>query len=124
MIYEETLYIDRATDKELKKYLGKNATREEDNLPEGTHFVITAAFPDGTEMDVKLCGVQYEEGSNSNRPWTEAVLFKNHAEVSCTEVEEEFVRDWEMPYDGNVYITHVRVLTEEEERTMRVLEEK
>lgn len=36
----------------------------------------TAIFGNGIEMDIKLCGVQYEDGG-FNKPWTEAVLFKN-----------------------------------------------
>lgn len=62
----------------------------------------TAKYKDGMEMDIKLCGVQYEEGS-SNLPWTEAVLFKDGTEVSCCEPSDEFFGKWMFWYNGNHY---------------------
>lgn len=109
MKYEETLFISKAENRQIRRYLNKNATREEDNFNESDSFSITAKFQDGIEMDIKMCGVQFEENGTSNSPWTEAVLFKDSGEVACTDVEDEFTRDWELEHEGNTYITHVKV---------------
>lgn len=109
MKYEETLFISKAENRQINRYLKKNATREEDNFNESDSFSITAKFQNGLEMDIKMCGVQFEENGTSNIPWTEAVLFEGSGEVACSEVEDEFTGDWELEHEGNTYITHVKV---------------
>lgn len=59
----------------------------------------TAAFPDGIEMDIKLCP--------GCTPWTEAVLFWNGSECGCTDPGDEFLSDWVMDLDGNQYMVEV-----------------
>ena len=79
----------------------------ERRLDEDETFAFTAKFPDGYEMDVKCCGVQYESGS-SNSAWCEAVLFNSRGgEVACTDVEDEFLGDWELEHDGVRYVVDV-----------------
>lgn len=109
MKYEETLFISKAENRQINRYLKNNATREEDNFNESDSFRITAKFQDGLEMDIKMCGVQFEKNGTSNIPWTEAVLFKGSGQVACTDVEDEFTGNWELEYEGNTYITHVKV---------------
>ena len=75
---------------------------EDDCFGEDETFSVTAKFPDGYEMDVKLCGVQYLEGQ-SNLPWTEAVLFFNGSQVAYTEPAERFEGIWTLNHDGNNY---------------------
>lgn len=109
MRYEETIYISKAVDRHMKRYLGKNATKEDENFNEDDIYIETAKFKNGMEMDIKMCGVQFEKNGTSNMPWTEAVLFKNNCEVGCTDVEDRFVGDWKLEYKGNTYVTHVKV---------------
>lgn len=59
-------------------------------------FIETAVFDDGYSMDIKVCGVQYEEGS-CNSAWAEAVLFdSNGTELACTDCTDEFLGLWEL----------------------------
>lgn len=63
---------------------------------------MTAKFPDGYEMDIKCCGCQDDSS------WTEAVLFDAQGhELCCTDVEDEFVGEWELEYCGTRYIAIV-----------------
>lgn len=63
---------------------------------------FTADFGNGIEMDVKLCGVDYESGGD-NRPWTEAVLFKNGSEIGHTNPDDKFFTIWEIEDDDIRY---------------------
>ena len=71
-------------------------------------IVKTAVFDNGYEMDIKCCGVQYEEGE-VNTAWTEAVLFHNGSEVCCSDPCDEFVGEWELSDGDNVYVVNVSV---------------
>ena len=73
---------------------------------EDENFSLTADFGNGFEMDIKLCGVQYEEGAD-NLPWAEAVLFHNGSEVAVSEVSESFFGRWILEYDGEEYVVDV-----------------
>ena len=75
---------------------------EDELIMHSYHFLYT-----DMEMDIKLCGVQFEEGC-SNLPWTEAVLFKNGCEVACSEVEDEYFGEWELEHDGVIYACIVK----------------
>lgn len=59
----------------------------------------TVVFPDGIEMDIKLCP--------GCTPWTEAVLFQNGRECCCTEPGEDILSDWVLDLDGNQYMVEV-----------------
>lgn len=91
---------------EINALLKTEPKDESDCFGKNTIKSYTAEFDDGIEMDVKICGVQYEENGN-NTPWTEAVLFMNGHELCCTEVGEDFLGEWELEYDGTKYITEV-----------------
>ena len=80
----------------------------QDCLGEDDTISYSVNFGNGMEMDIKCCGVQYEEG-RSNLAWTEAVLFKNGSEVCCTEPSDEYTGEWELEYKGNKYIVNVTV---------------
>jgi hypothetical protein len=69
---------------------------------------LTAKFEDGNEIDVKICGVQYDEDATTNKPWTEAVLFdSNGSEILCSDVEEELFGTWILEHDGTRYVVDV-----------------
>ena len=80
---------------------------ESECLSEDETISYTADFKNGMEMDIKICGVQYEEGG-SNTAWTEAVLFQKGCQVACTDVCDEFAGDWQLDYNGDTYIVHVK----------------
>lgn len=64
----------------------------------------TVIFPDGKQMDVKCCGAQ------SERSWTEAVLFdENGCEICHSEVFDRYDTIWELEYQSRRYVTIVRV---------------
>ena len=78
-----------------KKYLNNVILTEDDTI------IWTANFGDGMEMDVKVCGADYETA------WTEAVLFKNGYEVCCTDCYDELVGEWSLEYNDETYIANV-----------------
>ena len=88
--------------KKIDYYLSHEPVSEEECFGEDAVITYTAKFEDGMEMDIKLCGVQYEE-EESNLPWTEAVLFRNGCELTHSEVSDEYFGLWELEYDGDVY---------------------
>lgn len=100
------LVIPKEEAKEIKRILSTEpkSLAEWEELFGGMESTrsYTPVFGDGMEMDIQICGVVYEKGS-SNRPWTQAVLFKNSAEVCCSEPEDYFFGEWELERDGVVY---------------------
>ena len=78
-------------------YISKEMNEEDDTLSK------TATFDDGIEIDIKLCGADYDY------PWTEAVLFENGSECCCSEPCEGFVGEWQMEYNGDIYIVIIEV---------------
>ena len=103
----KTIYVDANEAKEIDRLLKTQPKTEEQCFGEDdTTHNKTALFDNGIEVDVKLCGVQYVKGDD-NRPWTEAVLFKNGSEVTCTEPSDGFFGKWSLEMDGNTYIVHV-----------------
>lgn len=55
-------------------------------------------FDDGTEVDIKLVIC---EGNAT--PYTEAVLFQNGSEITCSECEESYFGDWILNANGIEY---------------------
>ena len=103
--YYEKLVIDKAEADKIKKFLAEPKS-EEECLGEDFTYIHSVTFKNGLEADIKICGVQYEEGGY-NAPYTEAVLFKNGCEVSCTDVECVFFGRWILKYDGDLYLVDV-----------------
>lgn len=93
----------------IKKALSwKEGDDEKNRFGEDMTSSITAVFEDGYEVDVKCCGVQYEENESAgNSAWTEAVLFLYGREVYCTSVEETFFGIWELESAGMKYLVEV-----------------
>ena len=106
MRYEKTIYVSKKRLETIRKFLEVEPDDKYECLGEDGFFVETAKFDNGIEMDVKCCGVQYEEGE-SNTAWTEAVLFKNGSEVCCSEPSDEFEGEWELEYNGDTYIVNI-----------------
>lgn len=96
-------YTDAGTASVINMALTKDGYFGEDDT-----ISITITFLEGYEMDIKCCGVQYEEGGN-NVAWTEAVLFKDGCEVACSEPSEEFFGEWELEDKGITFKGEVLV---------------
>lgn len=112
MKYEAIIKVDRKSFEVINRYLTVQPTCEEEAQHEDDTITYTAKFADGKEVDVKCCGVQFQEGEE-NTSWTEAILFdKNGSEIVCTDVCDSFLGEWELEDDkGNVYVVNV-VVTE------------
>lgn len=114
--YRKEIKVSGRFASDVNFYLSHEPESEDDAyLHEDDIIRETAVFDDGKEMDIKCCGVRYEEGS-VNTAWTEAVLFDgNRGEIACSEVGEEFLGTWKLhDKEGNAYIVDVTVADEKE----------
>lgn len=102
MVFTREIKISKSEFREIAKLL----TWGDRNFGEDLAIVKTAVFDDGLEMDIKCCGVQWEEFGD-NTAWTEAVLFRNGSEVCCTEPCDNFLGEWELPYGNDTYVVNV-----------------
>lgn len=100
-LYEEVYKVDKDFADFVKKALSTQPKTEDDMvMGEDDTKSITVTFSDGYSMDIKICGVKFEEGAD-NRPWCEAVLFNEEGgEVACSEVSDKFFGDWGFAVDG------------------------
>lgn len=103
-IYTKEVIISQ----KLAGYINHLLTEGDEDFNEDCTITKTAKFDDGTEMDIKCCGVRYEEGSD-NSAWTECVLFRNGSEVFCSEPSEDFLGEWTAETDDARYIANVIV---------------
>lgn len=113
MVYEEYISISKEEADMINRYLTVEPESEEDCLDEDETIVYSATFSNENVMDIKCCGVQYEEGS-CNTAWSEAVLFEKNGsfliQVNCTDVSDNFLGEWRLDdEDGNTYVVHVIV---------------
>ena len=109
MIFERTIYISKEEAELINKHLTVEPTCEEECLGGDIAITHTAKFDDGIEIDIKCCGVQYEEGNESNLAWSEAVLFKNGYELSCTEPCDEYLGEWVFVHNNHAYCVCVKI---------------
>lgn len=107
MRFEKIITISKEEAEQINKHLHIEPTCADECLSEDVAITKTAKFDNGIEMDIKCCGVQFEEDSESNTAWTEAVLFKNGHELCCTEPSDEYLGEWICEYDGNEYVVIV-----------------
>lgn len=114
MEYRKTIEIEGAELDQIEKYLTAEPTSRDECLDEDDTIIYTAVFDDGIEMDVKCCGVQYNEYDeeeleygNTNTAWCEAVLFDNGSEVANEMGEDVFEGEWPIEYEGNTYIAEI-----------------
>ena len=106
MVFKKILTVPKDQTDYIERLLTVEPKSREDCFGEDSVISVTAVFEDGIEMDIKVCGVQFEEGE-SNLPWTEAVLFKNGCECGCPDPCDEFFGEWEFTNDVNTYIAVV-----------------
>ena len=114
MIEKRTLKISSIDMRRLDAALNwKDGDDPSLRLGEDTTISYTAYFDNGYEVDMKICGVRYEEGSN-NSAWTEAVLFLNGAEIACTEVNDDLLGEWTFTICDKTFVVIVEEDKEEE----------
>ena len=107
MDYQSFIYISTEDAAKIKKYLTEEPTSKENCFGEDCTYTKTAVFPNGVEMDIKLCGVQFQE-NKSNLPWTEAVLFnKSGREITHSDICDEFTGTWTLETNKNTYTVDV-----------------
>ena len=94
--YYSKIRISPDLAKKIDYLLSYNPKNETECFGEDETISVTAIFDHGYEVDIKLCGVQFDEREEDNRPWTEAVLFNNGYEITTTEVNNEFFGVWEL----------------------------
>ena len=86
--------------KYLKKLVEEEPKDESECLHEDNTISFQVNFDDGMWMDIKVCGVQYQEGE-TNTAWTEAVLFDHEGyELVCTDIDDMIDGLWEIEYDN------------------------
>lgn len=107
MKFEEIIKVNKEDFEVINRYLTVQPQTEAESQSEDDTIVYTAKFSDGKFIDIKCCGVQFDE-DNDNTSWTEAVLFdQNGVEICCSDVCDYFLGKWELEDDGNKYIVHV-----------------
>ena len=107
----KTLRIPREEARHIQYLLTHKPKDESECMGEEETVVYTVNFGNSYEMDIKLCGVQYEEGGY-NLPWTEAVLFHNASEVACSEPDDEFFGHWTLEHQGTEFHVFVQMDSE------------
>lgn len=103
---ELTICIGKEEADRIEKLLSVKPKNQKECFGPDETIMHTADFGGGIEMDVKLCGVAYEEDSD-NLPWTEAVLFHDGCQVAMCEPDEEYFTVWELEYEGVTYAVNV-----------------
>ena len=123
MRYEKQIVLERELLETVERLLRTLPNDESTCMGEEETISVTVQFANGFEMDIKCCGVQYEEGGD-NTPWTEAVLFKNGSECGCTEPCTDFGPTngtpavWVLTYQPN------RNIRDEDEYVVTILPER
>ena len=110
MKFYEKITIPKNEFKKINYYLTHEPVDETDEyLHEDETITQTVSFPNGVEMDIKCCGIQFKE-NDTNVAWTEAVLFQNGCQVNYSEVSDEYIGRWELEdNEGKLYIVDVDV---------------
>lgn len=104
MNYTRNIYLPRAEVNHAAHLCAYQPVDESECFSEKEPpITYTAEFPNGYSVDVKVCGVPFEE-NGCNTAWTEAVLFKNGFEVCCTEPCEGLLGPWVLT-DGDKEFT-------------------
>ena len=65
MEYIKKLYLSKEQAEEYRQLLTTEPANEDECMGEDVTLTNTVRFDNGAEMDIKLCGVQYDEDSES-----------------------------------------------------------
>lgn len=105
-IRKELIVSSRDKEK-INRYLQQEPFCEEECLGENETIAYTVDFGDGIEMDIKLCGVRYQQ-EQSNKAWAEAVLYEKGCEVAHTDPDDAFFQEWICEHEGFEYAVVVK----------------
>lgn len=109
MIFRESMVISKKEADFIKQAM-EVAPQDENDMIMGEDDTIsnTIKFSNGYEMDIKCCGVRFEEDS-CNTAWAEAVLFdENGCQVAYSDVEDEYFGEWKLEDDnGTIYVGEI-----------------
>lgn len=122
MKHNKNIWISKEELEKINRYLNVEPKNNEECLSEDEIFSKTATFPNGIEIDIKCCGVQYEEGE-SNLAWTEGILFDNGVQVSCTDPGSTFEGEWSFEYGDDSYIVYVKTIGNDMRELQELIEE-
>ena len=103
----KTIIVSKSKSEFIDYLLSHEPICEGECFGEDLIITETAQFPDGIEIDIKMCGVQFIEGA-SNLPWTEAVMFHNGGEIQFTEPDDEFFGEYIFEYENKEYVVIVK----------------
>ena len=102
-VYEQVIYVDKAQLDRLNYLVEQTSIDfDKEGLIEDTTFErLTARFPDGKEMDVKVCAGQ-------TNCFIDVVLFDKHGhEVSCS-CADSLGDEFELEDQGCTYIVNIK----------------
>lgn len=125
MKYYAEVKVDPATAVQIDFFLNGDVTRETCQNEDET-ITHTAHFDNGYEMDIKCCGVYYEDYYDEyynndedldeddflpvcNNSYVDAVLFneKGYEVALADPSEDEYLGEYELEYNGDTYIANV-----------------
>lgn len=107
--FKNDLFIDKKIYEQIHHLCSTNVTVEDYNKYGlkscSVFFKKTVFFPNGKEMDIKVCS------SDKGEPcWCEAVLFdENGFELCFTEVTDEINQEWSLINNDIKYIVNVHL---------------
>lgn len=102
MEYREILEIDKSISKQIHHLLNDEPKTEAECFGENETISNTVTFKNGWQMDIKCCGVKFEEDS-VNTAWTEAILYDDKKQQKgITEPFDEYLGEWAIgDYDND-----------------------
>lgn len=109
LMYKKKIAVSQDEAKVIQYAIDHNPESEEECFGEDKTITNTVCFEDGYKIDIKCCGVQYEEGG-VNTAWGEAVLFNDKGcEIACTEPSDEYFGQWTLYSLEDMYIVDIEV---------------
>lgn len=106
--FVETLALDAKELGIINRHLHEEPKNATECLGEDEMISHTVRFSNGYEMDIKCCGVQFDERNGTNTAWAEAVLFdKDGHEVACSEVGGDYQGEWTLKDGTDTYTVTV-----------------
>lgn len=109
-VFEETLVLNKVDTDYLNRLLHEiPQSPDECLMGEDDSESYGIKFENGYSVDIRVCGVKFEEGS-TNLPWTEAILCdETGCEVCVSDACDEFFGTWRLvdPDNNNIYVLRV-----------------
>lgn len=102
--YEKHIFVTKELKKRADEILGSDGPIE--GFPSIHTFETSSAeFPNGIEVDVKVC--------NGDTPYVDVVWFQNGNEIGTDEPSDELIGESSLEWEGVEYVLHVKELGED-----------